>query len=175
MEYRHLQEVLERYAVKIEDWLKRYLDNGGITASGTLRDSIKGYVEVNGTEYSVMLDMEKYWKWIDSGRPPTENGGDGSVRERIKEWIEVKNIIPEVRSYTDKNGKTRDYKPTVEQLSYLITRKIHEFGFYDYTQEGVHFMDEIDENFEDAFYNDCWTAIIEDIKEEFDNELSSLM
>jgi hypothetical protein len=57
-----------------------------------------------------------YWKYIENGRGPTIRSGNGSLRKSITEWIQDKGIVVPP-------------KMTIEQLSFLISRKIHREGY----------------------------------------------
>jgi hypothetical protein len=59
-----------------------------------------------------MLHLAEYWKFVEGGRKP----GTFPPVDAIRKWIEVKPIVPR----PDKNGRL----PTIEQLSFLIGRKI---------------------------------------------------
>lgn len=59
---------------------------------------------------------------LEFGRKPTTAGGDGSLRDRIRVWIDEKGINPE--------GISKD------SLAYLITRKIHNEGTILHKQGG---------------------------------------
>ena len=95
------------------------------------------------------MNLNEYWKWIEGGRPPTENDGNGELRRAIKQWIRVKGIIP--RPLED--GKL----PTENQLAYLISRKIHTLGY-----EGTGLLQKsIDDN--EEFMERIENAMLEDV------------
>lgn len=120
--FENLIECLEYWGERIAAEYKDKLNNEGITASGKLANSVKCLpVDVNGNIYEVSLQLEEYWKAIEEGRKPTENGGNGDLRRAILEWIRVKPVVPRPMA----NGKL----PTEEQLAFLISRKIHREGY----------------------------------------------
>lgn len=82
-------------------------------------------VEIGGSGFGVNFRVPAHWKWIERGRRPTVNGGNGAVYRAIREWIDVKGITPQQRR--DRSGKI--YVPSREGLAYLITRKIHQQGY----------------------------------------------
>lgn len=156
MEFTHLEEVLREYAERVKATYQDYLDSEGVNASGSLRDSISIGVDVDGHRYDVFLNLNKYWKWIEGGRPPTQNNGDGGLRRAILDWIRVKPVLP-----TPINGKL----PTEEQLAYLISRKIHQEGY-----EGKGLLKQsVDDN--EEFLNVVQYAMLEDIERDINEVL----
>lgn len=122
MEFNNLAKVLEEYGQFLVQEMRSEMSQKGVNASGKLSNSIHYIFSTDNGDYSVSLGLEDYYQYIlKDGRGPTRNSGNGQLRDRIKEWIEVKHIIPQ----PDRNGKI----PTVEQLSYLIARKIHREGY----------------------------------------------
>ena len=109
----------------------------GSNASGKLVNSFRTEVKIGEDSYSVGINLEDYWYYVNNGRGPTRGGGNGGLYEKIKEWIRVKKIVPHVG--TIKTGKQagKQYLPTINQLAFLITRKIHRKGY-----KGTHFFDE---------------------------------
>lgn len=108
---------------KIADGYKRELKNVDAVASGTLYN-FKWDIK-NDNTLKLVFYLPEYWRYIEFGRRPTKNDGDGSVRRGIYNWILDKGIEPITRF--DKNGKK--YLPTKNQLAYLISRKIHNKGY----------------------------------------------
>ena len=154
MEFKRVEDVLINYALLARDGYKEKLASEGINASGSLSNSVQAMVDVNGTQYEVYLTLNDYWKWIEGGRPPTQQNGDGELRRKILEWIKVKPVIP-----TPFNGKL----PTEEQLAYLISRKIHTLGY-----EGKQPLQKTIDELEDMMFEDLQNAMAEDIAEEVD-------
>ena len=154
MEFKRVEDVLINYALLVRDGYKEKLASDGINASGSLSNSVQAMVDVNGTQYEVYLTLNDYWKWIEGGRPPTQQNGDGELRRKILEWIKVKPVIP-----TPFNGKL----PTEEQLAYLISRKIHTLGY-----EGKQPLQKTIDELEDMMFEDLQNAMAEDIAEEVD-------
>lgn len=154
MEFKRVEDVLINYALLVRDGYKEKLASDGINASGSLSNSVQAMVDVNGTQYEVYLTLNSYWKWIEGGRPPTQQNGDGELRRKILEWIKVKPVIP-----TPFNGKL----PTEEQLAYLISRKIHTLGY-----EGKQPLQRTIDELEDMLMEDLQIAMAEDIAEDVD-------
>ncbi len=82
-----------------------------VNASGKLEKSIR--FEVQGATLTVF--GEDYIWYLQNGRKPTQGGGDGSLKRKIRQWIDDKGITP-------KDNISKD------SLAFLITRKIHEEG-----------------------------------------------
>lgn len=104
------EQVIYRYKDKLES----------VRASGLLIDSMTSEVTRQGTNYEVTLNLQEYWYYIENGRLP----GTWPNIDAIREWIEVKPIIPQ--PFQLPNGNT--VIPTEQQLTYLISRSIYENG-----------------------------------------------
>ena len=137
----NLTEVLERFAKELETEYKNNLKRSGRIATGQLYDTAK--CEVVKGNYIVVIHLQDYWKYVEGGRPKTMSGGNGELRRKILEWIEVKHILPK-----PKNGKL----PTPEQLAYVISQKIHKEG-YKGTQDLSKATDAIYDKFKQEIYN----------------------
>lgn len=86
------------------------LDSSGSTASGKTKQSIR--FEVNGNSFK--LYGRAYIGALEFGRKPASGGGNGSLRDAIRQWIDDKGIIP--------NGISKD------SLAFLIQRKMNAEG-----------------------------------------------
>jgi hypothetical protein len=149
IKYDHLKEVLERYAIALCNEYKQNLKNNDRVASGNLLNTVEYEVKDKNGTYTVSLKLQDYWKWIESGRPPTTGGGNGDLRAAILKWIEVKPVLPR----PDKNGKL----PTPQQLAYLISRKIHMEGY-----EGTQDLRKAQDSVWDRFVYEIYEAIDKD-------------
>ena len=116
-EFENLVRVLQEYGNEVQELYKQKLANDDATASGELINSVKYIYEQNGNSYSVSLSLKEYWKYVEYGR---KAGGKFPPPQAIRKWIEVKPILPRPL----KNGKL----PTLNQLTFLISRKIAEQG-----------------------------------------------
>lgn len=92
---------------------------GNFIATGKTVASFKSDVKENTASVSVL----RHWLTLVTdredggrGRGRTENSGDGSLRDRILEWIKVKGITP------------REPDMTLKQLAFVMTRSIHAKG-----------------------------------------------
>lgn len=115
MEFENLQRVLNEYGKELQDLYKQKLLNDDAKATGNLINSVKYLFEHRGNTYAVSIKLMDYWKYIEYGRKP----GKFPPFNAIKKWIEVKPVLP--RPY---NGRV----PTINQLTYLICRKIEREG-----------------------------------------------
>ena len=107
---------LDEYAEKAKELYKRKLTDKGINASYKLLNSVETTVKRNDDEFTVTINLEDYWYYVENGR----KAGKFPPVSKILDWIRCKNIIP----YSDSRGRL----PTEEQLAFLIARKIAEQG-----------------------------------------------
>lgn len=98
-----------------EGYVNKLIRNGRPTTENTLASTVTSTVEVNGTTYSVVLNLQEYWKYVEEGTRP-----HWPPPSAILHWIEVKPVIPR----PDEKGRI----PTPKQLAYLIGRKIAREG-----------------------------------------------
>lgn len=108
----NIERVLKEYAESAGDVFRSYMAALGKDASGALSQSARAELRVSGKRFEVVMHLEDYWKYVESGRRP----GKFPPPDKIREWIEIKPVLPRPM----KNGKL----PTLEQLTYLIGRKI---------------------------------------------------
>ena len=107
---------LDEYAEKAEELYKRKLTDKGINASYKLLNSVKTTVKRGDDTFTVSINLEDYWIFVENGRKP----GRFPPVSKILDWIRIKSVIP----YSDSRGRL----PTEEQLAFLISRKIAEQG-----------------------------------------------
>ena len=107
--------ILQELAKDIEDNYKDHLEQHDRIASGDLMRSISTEIEVNGTRYTVWLNLADYWKYVEEDTRP-----HWPPKAAIDRWIFIKPVIPRP------DGK--GHIPTPEQLSFLIRRRIAEEG-----------------------------------------------
>lgn len=149
----HLTEVLNRYGQAFVELAKENLSEDGSNASFTLSNSLRYIFEHENTSFSVSIGLEEYWKFVENGRGP----GKFPPIDKIREWIEIKPVIPQAY-----NGKL----PTVNQLAFLIARKIALEG-----TEGTNFFSRTQESINEQFLQDIEDAISMDIDKEIDKIL----
>lgn len=160
IKWTHLTAVLENFAQYFQNKLQENMMRNGSNASGNLVNSFKTEVKVGEESYEVGIYLADYWYYVNNGRGPTRGGGNGTLLQKIKEWIKVKKIVPHVG--TIKTGKQagKKYLPTIEQLAYLITRKIHREGY-----KGTHFFDNAKADSIAYFQESIDLAIKEDVQD----------
>lgn len=159
IKWTHLTEVLENFAVYFQNKLQENMMRNGSNASGNLVNSFKMGVKIGESEYEVGIWLADYWYYVNNGRGPTKNAGNGTLLEKIKEWIKVKKIVPHVGTIKTGPQAGKTYLPTVNQLAFLITRKIHREGY-----EGTHFFDEAKAASIEYFQQSIELAIREDLE-----------
>jgi len=105
------------------DEMKKQLAEKGINASGKLDDSVEDLVVTADGFISGSVRALAYWYYTNFGRGPTTRGfgGKGVVREKVRQWIDDKGIVPRDAA----NGR----KVTKDELAFLIARKIHRQGY----------------------------------------------
>lgn len=139
-EYPNLRTLFKQYQDELVNTLKQRLEQAGRRASGQLIDNISTNVITHGSTIVVNLIAADYIGAVtQKGRKPTTNGGDGTLKEKINQWITQKGILPTPRQ--DKNGKI--YLPTQEQLAFLIARKIHNEGNKLYREGGDDLLERV--------------------------------
>lgn len=106
-------------------------------------------VTVTVGDLEVTLHLPPYWRYLENGRGP----GKFPPPEAIRNWIEVKHIIP--RNDT-----------TVPQLTYLISRKIAREG-----TKGKHALEGTIDYVKNVFFSTLYLAIETDIKINLTNSL----
>lgn len=107
-EYPNLERVLREMGARMQEFMRDKLKQNGTNASNKLSDSIQYLIQKDGQDYEIEISLEDYWKYVENG-----TSAHWPPRDKIAEWIRVKPVLPEER-----NGKL----PTVEQLSFLISR-----------------------------------------------------
>lgn len=134
----NVRQTLEEYANEVRNLYQDNLITNDRISSGGLLNGVEYIVEQNGQEYSVSLELNKYWKYIEYGvqgkkntKSPYKNPG-WKAFPAIMDWIMVKPVLP--RPFD--NGKM----PKPKQLAYLITSKIVENG----TEAGEELQDALD-------------------------------
>jgi len=148
IKWTHLEEVLNAFADEVITKAKENLDNNGSNASKNLYNTLgaEREIEITDDHFSVKIGIEDYAWYLENGRGP----GKFPPVDKIKEWIEVKPINPTPLS----NGKT----PSVEQLSFLISRKIANEG-----TEGQPFFEPAKEQTIREFEDKINQAVEEDV------------
>lgn len=141
-----LERVLNEFADRFIQNARDGLQADGSIATGELYDSFEKIIEIGEDYYSVKISLADYWEYVNNGRRP----GKFPPPPAIRNWIEVKPVNP----YPLPNGKT----PSVEQLTFLISRKIANEGI-----EPTNFFDKAKEQTIRDFEQRIDLAIAEDV------------
>ena len=110
-----LERVLNEFADEVITTARGNLDTNNTNASGELSGSIEKIVDIGEDSFSVKISLVDYWKYVENGRGP----GKFPPPEAIRRWVTIKPVEP-----SPLNGRT----PTVDQLAFLIGRKIANEG-----------------------------------------------
>lgn len=116
IEWNNLRRVLQEYGDYFIQLARNDLGANGSNASFALNDSMRTIVNIFDDRMEVDIELEDYWYYVEHGR----KAGKFPPVNKIKEWISVKPVMP----YPDKKGRI----PTVDQLAFLIGRKISKEG-----------------------------------------------
>lgn len=146
IKWTRLTEVLNEFADAFIQNARNNLEANQSNASYNLYNSFEKVIEVGEDYFKVSISLADYWQHLENGRGP----GKFPPVDKIKEWIEVKPVNPTPLS----NGKT----PSVEQLSFLIGRKIANEG-----TEGKPFFEPAKEQTIREFEDKINQAIEEDV------------
>lgn len=159
IKWKNLERVLNQFADAVITTAKDNLANNGTNASMELSNSLEKIVEVGEDHFSVKISLADYWYYVEHGRGP----GKFPPPPAIRNWIEVKPVNPT----PDARGRI----PTVEQLTFLIGRKISQEGtepqpFLEPAKEEAlkRFSDAIDKAIEadvEEFINEAVTRLFE--------------
>lgn len=162
IKWTHLERVLNEFADYFIEEARRNLDENDTNASYELYNSFETIIDVGQDYFKVSVSLADYWKYVENGRGP----GRYPPIDKIREWVEVKpvSITPGM------NGRT----PSVEQVSFLIARKIANEGteaqpFFEPAKEKAidRFNDAINEAIMDDVYDYIDELIIERMKDTF--------
>ena len=162
IKWTHLERVLNEFADTFIELARQNLDANRTNASHNLYDSFEKIIEIGEDSFKVSVSLADYWKYVENGRGP----GKFPPIDKIREWIEVK----PVQITPDMNGKV----PTVEQVSFLISRKIANEGtdaqpfFEPAKQEAIsRFNDAIDLAIVDDVFDFINEAVVERMNRTF--------
>ena len=130
---------------QIVEMYKQELTNQKVNASGSLSASIDFDLDFNADEVSLYFIANSYYWYIEKGRQKTRGGGESwpwkIAVEDIAQWMRNKisrgNFIPRNNHTIPRTDKE------IKSVSYCIVRKIHQYGFYDYNQSGLHILQNV--------------------------------
>lgn len=145
--------VLEEFGAYFRNLLQDRIIEEDMIASGELLNDLDYVIDAGENEWTVSVKIKDYFRYVDEGTEP-----HFPPLSAIKRWIEVKPIYPEV----DDAGKT----PTVDQLAFLIARKISEEG-----TEGRDIWEPTVQEAVDQFEDKLGDAILEDMGSDIERVL----
>ena len=149
-DFPHTVDCMNRFGEQFVSKYKERLISDG-NNDGELFKTVRFNVIVNNDSWVIRINLADYWKWAENGRRP----GKMPPKEPIDSWIKKKRIVPTMMKLS--NGKT--VVPTMNQLSFLIRRKIGREG----TQGHYYFKNTYEELIE-QFKSDLHNAVEEDVK-----------
>lgn len=157
IKWTRLTEVLNEFADAFIQNARNNLEANQSNASYNLYNSFEKVIEVGEDYFKVSVSLADYWHFLENGRGPRKF----PPVDKIKEWIEVKPVNPTPLS----NGKT----PSVEQLSFLIGRKIANEGtegnpFFEPAKEQT--IREFEDKINQAIEEDVSNFILELVEKE---------
>ncbi len=116
IQYTNTTKVLNSFSEALIKQYHKNLAQFGIS-SGLLYNEIKFVISFNGSKFSVSLNLQDYWKYVEHGR---KAGSKMPPMDKIEQWISTKNIEP----WPSPNGKF----PTPKSLAFVIARSIGQKG-----------------------------------------------
>lgn len=111
IEFKHLQKVMEEYAMYLLNATKSNLPD-----TYRIKSALSFTFEIDGNFYNIIFKAPDYFYYVENGRKP----GKCPPISAIEKWIEVKKITP----YPTAKGKL----PSKKQLAFLISRSIGRDG-----------------------------------------------
>jgi hypothetical protein len=109
-----LKEKMLAWMAQAKDDLINNYNRMGLRASGKFARELEPIVSDGPLSVRAYMLSAPHAFFMENGRRPTRNQGNGNLRELIRAWIDNKGIIP--------RGISKD------SLAYIITRKIHKEG-----------------------------------------------
>jgi hypothetical protein len=95
--------------------------------TGKLLKSLDHDLAVAANSISLKFKMEDYGLAIDKGRGKSKGGGSGQVYPKILEWVKRKGLRP--RNSKGQFEAWRNKSKQQQGIAFVITRKIHRFGY----------------------------------------------
>lgn len=150
--FKNLRNALEKFGPILIKAYQDELNAHNHNASGTLSNSLQYIIDTGDTTVELSLELEDYWKYIESGTEP-----HWPPVNKILEWIRVKPVAPRM-----KDGKL----PSEKQLAYLISRKI--------SLEGTKGTKDL-ETAEDSTYTELMERIDEAVEKDIEESVDEIL
>jgi len=125
-----LEDLLKEWADIKSRELKASLNNSQSPITGRASLSLLQSLDplpivTRGNDVIARIQANDYYQYVDGGRGPTRNKGNGGLQLAIQDWIASKGI--QVRQSASESGQTVIERN--KSLAYVIARKIHRRGF----------------------------------------------
>ena len=136
IKFDNLARVMADYAHDLEYYYKENIDKSDKVASGNLLSSVSTYIQMGDNDFTVVLNVANYWKYVENGRRP----GKQPPVDKIREWLEVKSTLPVPKGLeyyiAKKIGErgipaTPILEPTLEDINREYEERISEAITYD--------------------------------------------
>lgn len=163
MEWTNTERVLEEFGAYFRNLLQDRIIEEDMIASGELLNDLDYVIDAGENQWTVSVKIKDYFRYIDEGTEGPYKGTKGgtTLRDAIKKWVSVKPVLPEV----DSNGKL----PTVDQLVFLISRKIARDGI-----EGREIWEPTVKEAVDMYEQKLGDAILDDLGEDIERVLMEI-
>jgi hypothetical protein len=131
------------YATKIVQMYRDKLDKEKVDASGQLSRTADFDLDFDEYHVTVYLILESYYHYIEVGRQrSTGKFGSWSTKYADSErWLRQKiargSFIPTSGHTIPRTDKE------IKSVSYLIARKVTNYGFYNYSNDGKHLLEQV--------------------------------
>jgi hypothetical protein len=131
------------YATKIVQMYRDKLDKEKVDASGQLSRTADFDLDFDEYHVTVYLILESYYHYIEVGRQrSTGKFGSWSTKYAdIERWLRQKiargSFIPTSGHTIPRTDKE------IKSVSYLIARKVTNYGFYNYSNDGKHLLEQV--------------------------------
>lgn len=179
-------QVLEQYVQIVTKAIEDSLGNNEKVASGKLLQSVTVYPVIYGQTISLVVEMDKYWKFVDAGVNGTSRnvGSPYSFKSRnLKEGVMLEHIknrgywyatgLKNLQKFRkDKKGRLVARKKQMpadkarKSLAYVLGRGVAKHGF-----KPTGFLKEAVGDFEADLKRDLLAAVGRDIEVQIETEL----
>lgn len=150
IDFSNTLRVLNNYG---ELFRQTYRDNNaaaGYDPGKALMNEVSFRVQSSGGTFEIIFNLPDYWKYAEYGRGPGKMPPKGSLLD----WMQWKRILPSPMTLS--SGRT--VLPTMEQLEFLIRRKIGKYG-----TEGSHTWELTENELRDRLIRDVTEALRKDV------------
>lgn len=161
MDFPRTEALLEEYRNAAYALYRDKLQKSGRVATRELIDHVMTSVRTRGgMQWQVVMELPEYWKYVEDDTLP-----HWSPKGCLVRWIQAKPIIPRPQQVP---GRRKPVLPTVQQLDYLIRRKIADEGTkgsHDLAKTVAELNEQYIPRLRDAMAQDFGASIFAVIKE----------